>query len=203
MKIFQKVVIIMSLIFGLNQSCLSQKSRAEMVLKNGDTLVGLVKITNGKVKFRSSKEVRPDLYLFEAIKQITIHENSEPKVYQNIPIKNLKAPNLLLLEVSGKVNLYTDHSFGYMATGPSGVGSPGGTSFGGGQFYSVNHYYLKRHNEETAFHIGSDQLFSTNFKKAASDYFSDCLVLKQKIEAKEFKKRDLVEIVNFYNSQCN
>ena len=56
-------------------------------------------------------------------------------------------------------------------------------------------YYLKEGRE----------LFSPNnmlFKKEMSKYFSDCEVLVRKINAKEFKKKDAIKIVEFYSTNC-
>lgn len=40
------------------------------------------------------------------------------------------------------------------------------------------------------------------FKKEMAKYFSDCPALVSLIEEKEFKRRDIGEIVMFYNSRC-
>jgi hypothetical protein len=41
------------------------------------------------------------------------------------------------------------------------------------------------------------------FKKEMAQYFADCPVLVALIEEKEFKRRDIGEIVMFYNSRCH
>jgi hypothetical protein len=42
-----------------------------------------------------------------------------------------------------------------------------------------------------------------SFKKRAKAYFEDCPELVYKIENETFKRKDLVEIAVFYNSNCN
>jgi hypothetical protein len=52
---------------------------------------------------------------------------------------------------------------------------------------------------------GIDKIYSPNnflFKKEMSKYFSDCDILVKKIKAKELRKKDEIEIVEFYNSNC-
>ncbi len=41
-----------------------------------------------------------------------------------------------------------------------------------------------------------------SFKKRATEYFSDCPDLITKFENNEFKREDLVQIVNYYNDNC-
>jgi len=41
------------------------------------------------------------------------------------------------------------------------------------------------------------------FKKDMADYFKDCPALVSLIEEKAFKRRDLMEIVNYYNNKCH
>lgn len=42
-----------------------------------------------------------------------------------------------------------------------------------------------------------------SFKKSIQQYFNDCPELNVKIEKKIFRRKDLVKIVEFYNSNCN
>ncbi len=65
--------------------------------------------------------------------------------------------------------------------------------------YSNNNYYVAKKNEEIAVSLESGK----KFKKTASKYFSDCPDLVAKIQSKEYKKRDIVEIVKFYNENCD
>ena len=83
----------------------------------------------------------------------------------------------------------------------------GATPMGAGgpmiQSYNIVDYYVKRSNQQNATHLASNELFSKNFKKAASEFFSDCPLLVEKLQTKEFNKKDIKEIVTFYNENCD
>ncbi len=64
-------------------------------------------------------------------------------------------------------------------------------------------YFVGKKNEEKLQLINSESFLYKNFRKTLSSYFHDCHVLVEKIQNKEFKKRDILEIVEFYNENCN
>ena len=72
-----------------------------------------------------------------------------------------------------------------------------------GNYYDIKNLYVTKGVNGDVTHLGLNQLFSKNFKNAASDYFSDCPELVAKIQNKEYKKKHIRDIVNFYNLQCN
>ncbi|MCF6280409.1 MAG: hypothetical protein L3J14_08690 [Flavobacteriaceae bacterium] len=75
--------------------------------------------------------------------------------------------------------------------------------FVGMNSYTITSYYVSKHDEPLLTYLGAKgSLFSKNFKKAASEYFSDCPKLVWMIKNKELKKRDIVEIVDYYNKNC-
>lgn len=46
-------------------------------------------------------------------------------------------------------------------------------------------------------------LEGSGFKKAMLEYFADCGSIIEKIEERAFKRKDLVEIVDYYNQFCD
>ena len=180
----------------------AQRKKTELVLNDGTILKGLGKLMESTVKYRPERKSKPKHYPFEMIAEATFFEKWGPVTYHYVAIKDKKRPLMLRLVNQGKVTLYEATAVGYAPNASGGMGSPGGAAFGGGYFYSIDHFYLKRKNEDKAVHIGSNQLFSKNFKKTASGYFSDCPALVEKIQNREFKKKHLKEIVTYYNTQC-
>ena len=83
-----------------------------------------------------------------------------------------------------------------------------GNGFGGGMHmtmghsYNISSYYVRKENETEVTHLGSTSWISKNFKKAASNYFKDCPNLVEKLQNKEYKKKDIREIIDFYNEYC-
>lgn len=50
--------------------------------------------------------------------------------------------------------------------------------------------------------IGARKYDRPRFKKFAAEIFQDCPVLVEKIEAKEYKVKDSLAIIEYYNNQC-
>ncbi|MGY3793193.1 hypothetical protein [uncultured Aquimarina sp.] len=200
--------LLLSLVFAIFYSCSlqAQKSSAILIFKDGTELKGFGKIKSfGKVKFRKTKKDKAKKYKFDELHSVKIYEGGELNTYVYKSIKDSEFPKVLQLITEGKVTLYKIHTEGYYGTPNIGAGGFGGTGvgFGGGNYYSMNSYYVKRENEEEVTHLGSTHLFSKNFKKAASTYFKDCTSLVEKIQNKEFKKRHIREVVEYYNNDCH
>ncbi len=69
--------------------------------------------------------------------------------------------------------------------------------------YSISNYYVGKEDSKLVTRITSKgTLFEKNFKKAAMNYFKDCPALVKLIENKTYQKRDLEEIVKYYNEKC-
>ncbi|MFD2585821.1 hypothetical protein ACFSQJ_02695 [Croceitalea marina] len=178
----------------------AQNRPAEVFLKNGTVLKGLGKLTaSNQVRFRTSRKSEKQLFSFADVDTLKVFYDNEPTVYVCVKVKDRKETMVLEVSQSGKnVVLYTLESQGYMVSPMGAGGMPMG-----GSFYSISNSYVRKTDEEEAAHLGSNQLFTKNFKKAAANYFNDCPQLVQKITSKELKKRDLGEIIKFYNESCD
>jgi len=194
----KKTSIIITLLFFIPM--IAQKQKAILFFKDGTELKGRAKISpTGKIKFRKSKEAEKQFFSSKELKSIIIREFDKDIEYKYKVIEGKKT--ILLLEVleEGKVTLYRTLRSGYVVGAPGPNGMPMG-----GHSYSISNYYLSKDDKNLVVHLGArGTIFNKNFKKAASDYFKDCIMLVSKIQSKEFKKRDIVEIVEFYNENCN
>ena len=68
--------------------------------------------------------------------------------------------------------------------------------------FQYKHYYVLRNEEQIATPIYLKQILSNNFKKTALNYFKDCRKLTEKIKTKEFTKKNISKMVDYYNSTC-
>lgn len=175
----------------------SQLEPAEIVLNNGKKLSVLAKIKGDYIKYKTHKEAKREEIHFSTISSFEILAGKEKKTYKWVKVKD---KNYRVLEevCTGRVSMYLSTAIGYSPTPSPGMGGFRGVS----NSYTIENYYLKRTTETEAEHLGSNQWFTKNFKDAASAYFSDCPELVEKIKNKEYKKRDLVEIVEYYNNEC-
>lgn len=60
--------------------------------------------------------------------------------------------------------------------------------------YQVDKCFLQKGSQELA------KIKGLTFRKDMMEYFNDCSELSQKIENKEYRKKDIESIVNYYNS---
>ncbi|MCR9181334.1 MAG: hypothetical protein NXH73_00260 [Flavobacteriaceae bacterium] len=101
-----------------------------------------------------------------------------------------EAGTLMIELVDGIASLYKRSEIVVTGAGPMGPTTSSKTSF-----------YVKRADEKIAVNIGINDLFKS-YKKTSIDFFSDCPKLVSKLENKEFKKREIEEVVVFYNENC-
>ncbi|GAB1858688.1 hypothetical protein MHTCC0001_35280 [Flavobacteriaceae bacterium MHTCC 0001] len=119
---------------------------------------------------------------YNQLGSIEYFENRYKKLKpENITLKFIRFSerNGVLMKVlkEGKCNLYV-HEFQYL------------------------HYYVLRKDEHIATPIYLKQTISNNFKKTALEYFKDCKKVTDKIKKKEFWKKNIPEMVEYYNSNC-
>ncbi len=181
---------------------IAQKDAATLYFKDGKQLRGMAKLVNGdQVKFKKNKGDKPEKYHFENLEQAVINDREEPSTYIYLETKKGYFNVVRELEI-GIVNLYILEQTGYSS--PMFVGGANGQmNMSNGNYYDIKNLYVRRGVSGEITHLGSNQLFSKNFKNAASEYFADCPELITKIQNKEFKKKHVRDIVKFYNLQCN
>lgn len=179
----------------------AQRDAATLYFKNGKQLTGLAKLVNGdQVKFKKSKGDKAEKYHFENLEQVVINDREEPSTYIYLETRDGYYNVVRELEI-GSVNLYVLEQTGYSS--PMFVGGTNGQmNMMPGNYYDIKNLYVTKGINGEVTHLGSNQLFSKNFKNAASDYFSDCPELVAKIQNKEYKKKHVKDIVNFYNLKC-
>lgn len=176
---------------------------AELTFKDGTLKAGRGKLKGNSVKFKAHAKAKAVMYHFPTLERVRIKDKNGIKTYVYLNIKGMENAMVLQEIAVGKVDLYHLVSHEYAPGFNNGGGPNSGVGFVGSQSYTINNFYLRKTDETEATHLGSNQLFTKNFGKAASKFFKDCPVLVQKIENKKYKKRDLKETVEFYNTKCN
>ena len=95
--------------------------------------------------------------------------------------------NTFLLQlIDGRVKMFEYRKTTRTSTGPNNMGYTNQTIT----------YLLQRGDEP----LNEPNLFG--FKKEMGRYFADCPQLVSLVEEKEFKRRDIGEIVTYYNTRC-
>ncbi|WP_378188289.1 hypothetical protein ACE939_07460 [Aquimarina sp. W85] len=179
----------------------AQRSTAILTYKDGKQLIGLGKIrASGKIKFKKEKKDKAQDFSFDSIARATIHEPYGMVHYVQRRVRGTNTYVVVELVKQGVVTLYRtyDRSYRTMRGEPDQFGSGFVTSGSA----PIKNYYVHKEGEIGITHLGSNQIFSKNFKKVASAYFKDCPVLVNKIETREYRKRDVKEILSFYIEHC-
>lgn len=181
---------------------LAQNNLATLEFKDGKQRKGLAKLIGGdQIKFKKAKGQKAEKFHFSELQKAVIYDSEEPSTYVYIETPKGRFNVVKELEI-GAVNLYVLEEKGYAPPMQMG-GANGHMNVTGGNFYDLQNLYVKSGENGELTHLGSNQLFSKNFKKAASDYFSNCPELVKKIQNRDFKKKHVKDIVHYYNTKCN
>ncbi|MEO1033126.1 MAG: hypothetical protein AAFX55_17110 [Bacteroidota bacterium] len=194
---------------------------ASIPMENGDlSPINPLGKPNEKVRYKATKKSKRKKFEARLIDSIvftvTYTERIDKKRVKKtrdakyIPVfldKKKKKQGFAELIVDGKVKLvgrtvsYTDKTMIHHGTSVDA----GGTTITCPPEYSC---LMQEHNDLLVVREGHKAIkinqlsLSKAFKQRASEFFSDCSSLVSKIENKEFKKKDLIAIVEYYNSNC-
>lgn len=196
------ILLVLICCFVGSSFAIAQKDATTIYFKDGTKLQGLAKLINGdKVKFKKFKGDKAQKYHFENLEQVVINDREEASTYIYLETQEGYFNVVRELEI-GTVSLYVLEQTSYSA--PMFVGGANGQmNMVHGNYYDIKNLYVRKGINGEITHLGSNQLFSKNFKNAASSYFSDCPVLVEKIINKEYKKKHIRDVVSFYNLKCN
>lgn len=197
-KIFQILLIIL-----VSQVALAQNKKGVVYLNDGSQLKGLVKLTKGnKVKYRLNKESEKRIFNKHSVDRVVLFKEDgelEEFAFRQIERSSISSIKVMQVITRGKITLYKVVTHG---THYYGGGLPGQAPMMGAS-YSISNYYVGKEDSKLVNQITSKgALFEKNFKKAAMNYFKDCPALVKLIENKTYRKRDLEEIVKYYNEKC-
>lgn len=200
-----KIVIFFTCCFlATTEILIAQRTEARLVFKNGTVLNGLGKLKGAAcVKFRKNKKTKAKKYHFKDLESVQLYNGDSRITYVYLLVKKKNKQKVLEEVIVGDISLYKMVSHGTHA--PMGVGfgaAAGGMGITMGTSFTIKNYYLRKKGEKEVTHITSTDLFSKNFKKAATAYFKDCPYLVEKIATKAYRKRDIRAIIEFYNSKC-
>lgn len=196
-----KTILLISFLICFANKGFAQ-SDATVTLKNGEIITGFVAYpvyaNNKKLKIKADKNRTVKR---EEIKEVQWNEGGSNTTFKLIKgyknAKNKKAIDGILAEKIlelENISLYKAFAINTMSSGP------GGTY----KHTSIDVlWYCKRPNEDVATVVSwtfNTQINKNNiFRNNASEYFRDYPELAKKIENKEYKHEDLIQVVTEYN----
>lgn len=175
-------------------------------IKGYGKLVGLAVISNEKykVKFKASKDSKPEVWADLMIKGITFHYEFDDITFLYVKLSEKSYPRLLQLVEEGPVSLYTEIQ-NYWET--SSFDSK--TGFPINDYKQEIFYYLKRKQDGEVLILtntnslsGSVKSIFLNFKKKVKKYFHDCDGIKNNLDSGDFNRTNIPGMVYYYNDFC-
>ena len=189
----------------------AQMYNAKVKLNSGQVISCKAKlISKNRLKIQRDNSTKKEIIHFKNISSLTISKGDivnryvylqvKEKKFNKNPDKRYEVLREVVLSES-KVSLFVKETEYY---NQENLTNPGGfeRGFPGGFYGQINNYYLKKADEDDVVHLGSNALFSKNFTNGIKAYFNDCIELINKVEQREFKNKDIQEIVEFYNNNC-
>ena len=208
----RKIILIISILICSLSYGQYDWTSGKLILKNGETLKGLIKIpqvTHGLLSFPKNKlEYKKD----KKGKKKKFDETQVDKVffatfdpnlgyYEYVPV-SMKRMALFKLVRNGKVKLYVRT----IKIGRNSLIPTDNNPFGNKIIEKYQEFYMIRKNETVATRVINESdgisLNLRTFKNYAKKYFSDCPDVLSYIDNDLYEDFDIAQIVDDYNLLC-
>lgn len=200
--------------FDLGSFFKRNKYKTKVIYKSNDTIQGYSLDFKGtKFYFNENKKGKFKKIKIDMIKKIIINTSNGKLVYYHIKEKRKKKESSLLVRLAynGKIKLYKEkRNFNFPSTTTTSTHStPAGnlnvTTSSSSTSYDANILYIKREYEKYATNITMAKIggrTDKSFRKFLSEYFNNCIELKNKLLTEKLTRNDIIEILEFYDSKC-
>ena len=176
-------------------------------IKGYGKIIGSAVISNGKykIKFKVSKDSKPDVWTDLMVKGITFHYEFESISFLYVKLSGKPYPRLLQLVEEGAVSLYIEVE-SYWVT--SGFNSQTGFPINNRKEVEISYFLKHKQDDKTLILSTTNSQFGTfktiffNFKKKVKEYFNDCEGIINKLDSGDFNRSTIPEIVYYYNDFC-
>jgi len=186
--------ILVLILFSLCFSCGAPYQVSTVKLKDGSSKILRVKQEDDHLLIKSQHTDSPEKLHYSEIDYVKKRNNlNEEAKFKFFKVAGKNQFLLLEEEIVGPVSLYISTS--------SFNSNPMGPGMGMTQQTIVAHYVKREHNDEVIL-LSSDHFADSSLKTIGPKFFRDCPELVQKIENRDFKKRQVYDIVKFYNTNC-
>lgn len=192
----------------------SQKIKTVIYFKSGDSISGYSKgIKHSSIKFSKEKKGKYQKMDIENIERILIYHQEGIAEYHHLYVKKRKKEKEFYARLvkKGNINYYVySKKFNFNYTTYNKINTDYGVVINQTKNNNLNQnlniIYLKKKKEKHSVYI-SDLYYSLFgakiFRKNASIFFKDCQKILDKIKSKEFKKSDIIEIIEFHDKNCS
>ena len=191
------LLVIISLVIGFQLSAQATKQRATLYFKNGEVKKAYARISGYNVRYSDKafkgKEKKVN---YKELDHIELRNGDKLIHVYYKQVKGKKKPRLMELIVDGKAKLYRILDVYDGAQMLPFKNMRNNKNYSGEKNLNTRYFLESKDGDGTVFRI------KKNFEKEAKKYFSDCEKLVKLIGTKGFRKKDLLDIVLFYNEEC-
>ncbi|WP_281233459.1 hypothetical protein [Flavobacterium gelatinilyticum] len=205
-----KLLIRFLFLLFINYSFSQDYRQARIIFNDSSSIEGFGEIKGNTIYFKVLQEDKADKWSYDFAKGLTFAAYGFSEKYEYVKIEHSK-PKLMQVVEEGKVTLYRDAKIYFADNRPESekfketalVHLPNTHSDKLFQKHvssmetMTETFYVKRENEEFA----TDIIFSFNIR--AKKYFADCKKVIEKIKNKKFTKKNIQDMVFFYNEYCD
>lgn len=190
-----KSLISLLFLLFINYAFSQDYREATIIFNDSTSIKGLGEIKNNEIYFKLKQEDKPDKWSYDIAKGIIISGYGFSEKYEYIKFGKHSKPKIFEVIEEGNINLYRESKMYYTSNG-SATGGKLPTNFSTYQF-TTETFYVKKKSEEFATDI------SFSFKTTAKKYFSDCKKIIEKINNAKFTRKNIPDMVFYYNEFCN
>lgn len=196
-----KKLILFTFLFWMNFTFaqLTSYEKGEVFYRDGTSEKGSIKRKYSTLKFKT-KNKKPIELTYKEVKKISINEDGEDFEYVYKIIKGKKKGKFKLLKVViiGKTSLY-------LLNHETQVGNTATSLPFLALTYKGADFYIGKNESSLVDFIGANSIAvgRKNIRKGLIKYFKDCRELVKKLKNKEFKNKDIIKVIEFYNEKCN
>ena len=190
-------------LLSITLNVIAQKGEATLFFRDGTKIEGLARITKfSEIKFQKSKESKKITYNYKNIDKITIWEKKRKEYVEyvyKVPI-GVK-PMLLEIILKGNISIFRktqlnfDRTFGtvlYMTNNDNKILA-----------YRLGYISVSPYKRLFSEHMPDYNTRNKSIKRKLFKRIKGCKEILNKIENKDFHKKGILDIVNYYNDNCH
>ncbi|MDG1697596.1 MAG: hypothetical protein P8H93_01620 [Polaribacter sp.] len=199
----KKSILLFFLVFSLKSYC--QYFEAELYFINGTNKTGITRINilNDKVIFKKNKNTKKEKYNHKNSSKLILKKDSISHNFQYKKILGRRSQKLLesIIE-SSNLSLFAVitesiylNNYGLFSALASTIVDADKIDY---------KYYILKNRDVKAVFFGNIELTSKKrLREIVKKQLKDCQSLVEKTENKEFKVKDIPDIIHYYNSNCS
>ncbi len=193
-----KLIFKLSLVFFINFAFSQEYREATIIFIDSASVKGFGEIKNNTIYFKVKQEDKPSKWSYDIAKGLVFSGYGYSEKYEYVKFEKYVDPKIMEVIEEGKLILYKYPKLFYTNDESISLSEPGKLT----KYYSpaehfTETFYIKRKNEELALDI------TFNFKSRARIYFSDCEKIIEKINSGKFTKKNIPEMIYYYNDYCD